>query len=397
MSLDMEHGIKEISPERARSFSGHENLQQVREKRIREILSKFETTNGPKVSDILKQIKAEPIHSAPVGGLSKEPAENVMRMLEGEGIIKGKKKNHLNVRAGIVESIKEFTSKNEPIKLVFIACPFKNPSIMSTVRLFPDLGEIEMIRQFLRIDETIKLVYTPGLRFEVLSETEDYVRRSVFQVDMDRANAYKQGLLYFAKTMNLGNKLELNDLFNLTSLDPRFGQLMEKKINEKKKDQTFDDGLARLSEGIMEKSIDALVSDPSLTVDELISIDLGILDNNKKLLFVQNEISHRANELTLRYDAYHSTRSELGLTKKHITDNGGAYVVVREHLDRFAFNTAYPVTQYFPHHGHPVIDERTSRLEIVRMADLLIDPKRYIAVNCEGDFENKPFYFIKKN
>lgn len=377
------------------NLADQENLQRIREERIVEILSRFETISGPNIKDILKQVVPEPIHSTPVGGLTKDPAENVMRMLEGEGIMKGRMKNHAGVRAEIVESIEKYVNKNEPIKLVFIACPFKNPNIMSTVRTHPDLGEIEMVHQLLRIDETVKLVYTPGLQFEVLSETEDYIKRSVFRVGMGRAIAYKQGLLNITQKMLLGNKVIFNDLFFLTNQVPGFDQLMRNKI-DKAQNQNHDIGLARLSEGIMEKSIDPLVTDPTLSVDELVSIDLSI-SNKDKLLFVQDKIRQEANNLTTRYDAYHSTRSELGLTKKHIIDNGGVYVVVREHLGRFAFNLSYPVTQYFPHHGHPVVDEKTGRLEIVRMADLLVDPERYIAVNCEDDFENKPFYFIKKN
>lgn len=399
-------------------YNGNGTFDPKREKEIKKILNKlkegvvnqFELIDGSNISEVASNTMGQtrPLTTSPRGGLTSNIAENVLRVMESTPILKGSIRNHERERQHILDDITYFVKQAVPVKFIFLGYPFKNPNILSTLRTHPDLGELAMIRQLHNINAAIRLVYTPGATFEILSESFDYKHRDVFLDSRERSSAAADGLKNLIFLTKSEYTIVPKDLFNLTNRYREFDSILEEEIS--KLTQAIESGnpdneTLHLLQRTMHNSLDSgrLIAfllentDKEPTLQLLIDIDNDAFDHITNGELIKKYKQRETIELTLRYQAYHRARSRLNIIPDYIKKQGGVYLVVREHEHRLGFRLMEKGTHYFSHHGMPVLDTRSHFVQIVRVKDILEKKSEYTGIMCSDDLDGTiPYYFIRK-
>ncbi len=310
-------------------------------------------------------------------------AENIMRVFEIPQIRKCKKGNYVGVRDSLVDIIHAHIQYDLPIHVAFSGLPFKSPNIASTPRVSADMGELIMIRQLLKVRETVKLVYTPGCVFEVLSETEDYIQRRVFEVSHEMGDTHTRSLKRLIELVGAEGIIVITKLSDLTAAFPEFQPRMDLAMESRRLDNGYDDALTA-AQAIMFRSIGS----NRLTLED------SLEEDDDPLRF--ESFAEEAMSAAMRHGSYHDTKTDLGITTGYLGRRGAFNVAVVDLPDRFSINSSHPAVRYLPPHGVPVLDERRGTFDIVRIRDLLRDKDSYRGIFCEGDDEMTPFYYVKK-
>lgn len=114
-------------------------------------------------------------------------------------------------KAEFIRRIEYFISKNQPIKLMFPAFPFKIANPLKSSRGDADLAEVA---SFCRLDEInlqIQKYYKPGAQFYVFHDGHLYYQH--FLHDLKDANRYFASMKRFVKKLGLEKVVILKDAF----------------------------------------------------------------------------------------------------------------------------------------------------------------------------------------
>lgn len=390
-------------------YNGHRTGINNKYQRLREeIADNFQLIEGESISEIASRMLAQvgPLTASPKGGLSTDIPENIMRIMESSPIFKGKVSYHSSIRSKLLEDIRRFVEQGSPIKFTFLGYPFKNPNLLSTIRIHPDLGEFVMMQHLLNIIASIKLVYTPGATFEILSESFDYRHREVFLDARQNSSAAIDGLKSIINLLDAEYSIIPKDLFNLTSPHKDFDTKMQEhlyKLEELYKRGGLDADTQNLISNTMHKSLNTKRLVGYATIKLKMELDLSRLVAIEEDRFEDIENSKELKEfkeaetvsLALRYQAYHAARAELQVVPDYLKINKDVYIVLREHEGRLGFRAMPEGTHYFSHHGAPVMNKKTGFVQIIRIIDMIKEPSRYTGILCSEDLDGEmPFYFI---
>ncbi len=292
--------------------------------------------------------------------------------------------------------------KEEPIKMIFIAFPFKsyyNP--LKTNRHLPDLGELYFLRRLLQINASVSLIYPPGLQWTILTEGRAYA--NIVGLSCSEVNDYQSSIASFVRIIGAENIIKLDDLARLFELVPDF----EEKVVEQhdKLTKQYEQGGATSVSPEFEQILCTMRGSVDLrndnvenlyhliTADSLVELPSHLLDRSQV-------ISAQALAMALRYQAINQVKNIIGYSGQGlIRDNFSehCYVSITSKPGRYAFNPLSVDSKFFPHHGVPLlVGKKNGYVRVVFLIDIVTRPQRYRAVYIENDHENKPFFYHQR-
>lgn len=142
-------------------------------------------------------------------------AEMITEVMFDRQFLKGPKSNCS--RLILAKKINALVAKQEPIKLVIPALPYKSSSPLKSRGIMPDLSEINFLLGLAELVKTISLIYQEAIttahetmaKFTVIS---DGSRFNAFLNEPDAAiNAYQDQLRWWLNKLNIANHVEIID------------------------------------------------------------------------------------------------------------------------------------------------------------------------------------------
>ncbi|QQG41774.1 MAG: L-tyrosine/L-tryptophan isonitrile synthase family protein [Candidatus Woesebacteria bacterium] len=287
------------------------------------------------------------------------------------------------------QKIKEFVLKNEPINFVFQGFPFKCHNPIETLRKTPDLGELAFLQRLLDINETVRQIYSPGVNFTVLSESETY--KDLFGSTDYEIDKYKAGIQTFLGKTGGNGTIRFIDFLDILNNKSEF------KMGCKHEEEYL---FASLTNPRISEEINKLV--PVMSRSLPINQDVYYEDlltvfgfNNRELTVFQKEfaeyIKSASVELAVKYLAIAKMKKDNQIIKSVFPNY--IYVSTIARNDTYSFHPIHKRTRIFPHHGVPVLG--SDKVDIVYFGEIITHPEVYTAVYLEGDIEDAPFYFLK--
>lgn len=281
-----------------------------------------------------------------------------------------------------LNKMKYFIDKNEPINIVFQGFAFKCHNPVETLRKTPDLGELATIKRIADINETVKKVYPPGLRFTALTEGRSY--KDLFGASEKEVNLYLERCRYFAKLLGVESILKFIDFMDL--------------IPDEK---TFFDESRSAETGISQTEIQQFtpVMMRSMPIIEHVAFEdlLAIFGygNDGALTEFQREfgeyIKLGATDLAIKYLAMQKVKKKHNIIDSHFPND--LYFSTTAKPNRYSFHPIHRKTRLYAHHGVPVLG--SDKTEIVYLGEILKNKDIYTAVYLKDDIEDAPFYFLK--
>ncbi len=325
-------------------------------------------------------------------------AEKIWEILYFPGIRKGPDDNLSAEDIGDYQTlIKASVERGEPVGLVFIGFPFKTPNPLKTNRKLPDAGEFFFVKRLLEINEAVKLVYPPGISWEVLAEGEAY--RSLFGVTKEEAWAYLSRVRSFISYFGAEEIIGIQDLAGLCHRYPEFLCKCE-QIYKEIMDSLRGNGMVpnRLFQSIfqtMRSSANLARYSPEEIYYLAQSSKLSSMPEGLESQW--NLLEQEAIDATARYLAFNQAKNKVGLNGLSAIQEAfpkHCYVSITQKPGRYSFHPLGRQNLYFPHHGVPVVEgKRNQGVKIVNLMDIVLNPKEYRAMHIVDDVENKPFAY----
>lgn len=324
-------------------------------------------------------------------------ADAVWRVLRSPEICKSRNSHlTLNIEKEYKSQIQYWIEQDRPIEIVFIGFPFKITNPLRTNRKYPDMGELAYLRRLIKIHRTIQQVYSPGIKWIILTEGEHYSKLFSI-VNKEWVEAYQKTIAEWITYLPEGERIKLDSLARLVKLHPEVEELT----------RSIEVGLWRQYQHWGEVPGDELFNHVhKLFFWVLIPQELELSPFEQLLLYYgnDNELSSELRELkkekieegareTCRYIAFNLAKNRVG-QRGIIQDTfpNALYVSITSKRGRFAFYPLQRGVLYFPHHGVP-LQMKTGRIEIKYLFEIITHPHNYVGVRVEGDKEEIPFYY----
>ncbi len=110
-----------------------------------------------------------------------------------------------------LDKLQTHIDRNEPVKMMLPAFPFKVRNPLKSSRMDADLAEVASLCKFHEINQQIKRVYSPGAQFIIFHDGHLYYRHFLHtQEDADR---YFSSLKRFVKSLQIQDHVIFKDAF----------------------------------------------------------------------------------------------------------------------------------------------------------------------------------------
>lgn len=338
--------------------------------------------NIKKVSDIDGLLR-EPRILLPVKDANGDKSEIVFGLLMDQTIRRGDGLIFSNIQAEYKRKISKFVSKNEPIQFVFQGFPFKCHNPVETLRRTPDLGELASLQRLMDIDETVRQIYPPGLKFTILTEGGTY--KNLFGASQNEVEIYQKRCEYFSELIGAKSCIKFMDFLDLIEDKEKFFGSCKKEedqISDKEDEQFIP---------VMMRSLPIISRVP---FEDLLAV-FGYGENANNLTTFEKEfglyIKNAAKDLAIKYLAIQKAKRNIDVIGSHFRDC--LYVSTTAKQDRYSFHPIHRKTRLYPHHGVPVLG--SDKVDIVYLGEVITNPEIYTAVYYDKDIEKAPFYFLK--
>ncbi len=333
----------------------------------------------PNINGLLRDPKALLSVSEKIG----EVPEHIFSLLMDPIIRRGDGLIFSNVQTECRQKISKFVLKNKPIQFVFQGFPFKCHNPVETLRRTPDLGELASLQRLADINETVRQIYPPGVKFTVLTEGGTY--KNLFGASQNELEIYQKRCEYFSELIGGSNCIKFIDFLDLVEDGKKF---QEYCVREEKGIST---GEVEQYIPVMMRSLPIISKVP---FEDLLAVfGYGINVNN--LTTFEKEfglyIKNAAKDLAIKYLAIQKVKKSFDVIGSHFPDF--LYVSTTSKQDRYSFHPIHRKTRLYPHHGVPVLG--SDRVDIVYLGEIVSNPEIYTAGYCDEDIEDAPFYFLK--
>lgn len=235
-------------------------------------------------------------------------AEMVFEMLTNKNI-GGKFKNLGTKRRNLIfERINNFIDLGQPIEMRLLSIPFKCPNPLKVKGSLPDLGEYFSILRLLEINSNIKKVYSPGVRFNLVSESLAFYQ--MFEITKNEAISYRDAFIKMVKDLDGEKVIKVVDLIESLDAVGNFKTTMHRM--EKK----------FINSRLLVELLPAIVMSVNTRRYSLEDLML-IFDRNKQICNLpesiaisRREIFKRSLEATAKYISFHKARELLDTSEK---------------------------------------------------------------------------------
>lgn len=333
----------------------------------------------PDVNGLLRNPKVLLSVSEKIG----EVPEHIFSLLMDPTIRRGDGLIFSSVQTECRQQISKFVLKNEPLQFVFQGFPFKCHNPVETLRRTPDLGELANLQRLIDINETVRQIYPPGVKFTVLTEGSTY--KSLFGASQDEVEIYQKRCEYFSDLISTGDCIKFIDFLSLIEDKKKFSESCEREEN-------------RVSNKEVEQFIPVMMR--SLPIISRVSFEdllevFGYGANAESLTDFEKEfglyIKDAAKDLAIKYLAIQKAKRNFDVVGSHFPNY--LYVSTTSKQDKYSFHPIHRKTRLYPHHGVPILG--SDRVDIVYLGEIVSNPEIYTAVYYDKDIENAPFYFLK--
>lgn len=315
----------------------------------------------------------------------------IMQTLMHPSIRRGSSVINSEVTDNCRKKISKFVEKDLPIEFIFQGFPFKCHNPFETLRRTPDLGELAFIKRLLDINETIKQIYPPGVKFTVLTEGKSY--RELFGASDQEIALFEEVCMEFCRKLGAESIIGFVDFTDLLD-DPQHYTAACKTEEEKLRDA--------LSSGQMDEKVSQFIpvmmrSLPriqNVAYKDLLSVfssKTALTDLSGCQLELLETLSNDAKDLAIKYIAIQKAKSDLKVIDSKYPDY--IYVSTTAKRNRFSFHPIHRRTRLYPHHGVPVFGP--DKVDIVFLGEVVSNSDKYTAVYCDDDVEDAPFCFLK--
>lgn len=345
-------------------------------------LLKVNNINIRKVSDIGGVFRSPRVLVSASEKVGEIP-QRIFNLLMDPIIRRGDGSIFSSVQTEYRRKISKFVSKNEPLQFVFQGFPFKCHNPVETLRRIPDLGELVSLQRLMDINETVKQIYPPGVKFTVLTEGGTY--RNLFGANQSEVEIYQERCKYFINLIEAENNIKFIDFLELIEDGEKF------LASCKREEDHISDGEIEQFVPVMMRSLPIVSKIP---FEDLLAV-FGYQTNTGILTTFEKEfglyIKNAAKDLAIKYLAIQKAKRNFDVIRLHFPDY--LYVSTTSKQDRYSFHPIHRRTRLYPHHGVPVLG--SDRVDIVYLGEILSNPEIYTAVYYDKDIEDAPFYFLK--
>lgn len=181
-----------------------------------------------------KNFKEYGLNTANQVGVSEIIAETMF----DRQFLKGPKSNYS--RLILAQNIKELVRKQQPIKMVIPALPYKSTSPLKTRGVMPDLSEVNFLLCLAEVAKTIALIYSEETtipqealaKFTVISDGSRF--NSFLNEPIEMIHAYQEKLHWWIDKLNVSNYVEVLDYHDVMKrLLPKEQYFRKQEIREK--------------------------------------------------------------------------------------------------------------------------------------------------------------------
>jgi len=294
--------------------------------------------------------------------------------------------------------IDRFVRADKPIALAFIGFPFKaNLNPLKTNRHLPDLGELYFLRQLARISLTVQQVYSPGVRWIVLTEGEAY--QELLDVPTEEVAAYQRTIHEFATILGMTDYVTFQSLAQLCARYDYFPEVALKLEEQLYWDYRNEPGKLPREFHTMLWTMRQSMDLRSYSAEELyyLADDEQLVEAPAAIRELWKQVTTRAALVTCRYLAFNQAKNMAATNGGSIVEEAypeACYVSITPKLGRYAFHALSQHSRFLPHHGVPVlVGKRNGYVRIAYLVDILSKPHLYRAVYVSEDKEQLPFFY----
>lgn len=288
-------------------------------------------------------------------------------------------------KEGFIQKIEYLISKNEPIKFMLPAFPFKIANPLKSSRGDADLAEVASFCRFNEINLQIQRFYKPGAQFHIFHDGHLYYRH--FLHSQEDADRYFNSLKRFARELGLEKVVILRDAFEELKKIENYPQIYQEARKEMtnlwSKGKFSNEKIQRI---IQSSKNNIRLSDVPYQVlyDVNFSEDWDLSNEEKKL---KNEINERAKKCAFEYMTVQHSLEKADFFNKMVPN--GVRLTVHPKEGHIGIFLVKKKTHLLPWMGVGVL--KNNGESSVHYETELISNGKYYAVFIKG--EKHPFYY----
>ena len=288
-------------------------------------------------------------------------------------------------KPSFIEKIEYFVERNEPIKLMLPAFPFKIANPLKSGREDADLAEVAAFCRFNEINRQIKKFYKPGAQFHIFHDGHLYYRH--FLHEIEDADRYFASLKRFVEQLGLEQVIILRDAFEelkkIDNFDSICAQARKEITNLWLKDKFSNEKVRRI---IQSAHYNIKLSNAPHEVLYRINFaeDWDLSSEEKKL---KKEIDKRAEKCAFEYMVVQHALEKADFFNKMV--NHGIRLTVHPKEGHIGIYLVKRKTHLLPWMGVGVI--KNNGEVSVHYESELISNGKYRPVFIKG--EEHPFYY----
>lgn len=317
--------------------------------------------------------------------------ENILSVFLDEHYLLGSRELITDVKEHWIERFKIFTSRNEPLHFVIMACPFKVPVPLKTFRKTVDLAEILQLSRVRAILKWIQTLYAPGAYATVLAEG---ILGKAMGVSIQEREGYYASLETAVRLSGLEPEIKLHNLDRIIDDSPNFADVWDEETRELMERKSRNNSEVVMEYQTTMRSLYRLVMArdiPDEVLMEIFGDDINPDELSHEAKEAQELITQRAHRAFFSYRGFINARdrvryldqiapNHLKLTVSPKRYNLGVLPVNKE-------------TWILPHHGVPVHYRAENLFTIMYWIDIRRAQGPFKPVHVMEDAEDLPFYY----
>lgn len=331
----------------------------------------------------MERHKTTVTHSENIGDLS----ERIMRIFCKKDYLKGPIDNFLVVKEEILNKINVFIKAQKPIEFVMPAYPGRSFNLLTHTRRAPDLGEFESLCLFWRMNEEVKSIYSPGVKWIIIQNTEVYA--PFYGYTKEGLIPYRNELIKMINELG-GDQNHCFEFVNMKDLINEREEEFTSVYSEQKRELIHRWGDENHKQ--KEKVAEAMRLGSNSLAAEIASIKLLDYYHGDKTIShfnsIKKSIQQRAESTALQFAAFLRTVHQMKLFEKKYPSSIRA--TVHPKTGQYSPHFISPNNKIVPWHGVAVLKDNGEVISVYESV-VISEPLRYRAVYIEGEYT--PFYY----
>ena len=340
--------------------------------------------------DDLKQT-LDRVHNPPPNISGSDIEERILSIFLDPNYLYGPDKYISSCKDVWIEKFRRFTDKEKPLKFVLMACPFKVPVPLKTLRVTVDIAELLLIIRLRNIAIWIETIYEPGAVVTILAEG---ILGEGIGVPIEDRMHYRESLEHSLSLIQTDPYVSIHNIDDIHEVIPNFQIKWDERSSSLR--LFFNQGDTEVRSRFQRSfsSIYHMIPTRELKIENLMDIynekiPTESLPEDQQT--IRGRLNEAATEAVFKYLAFLDVRDETGYLEKIVPDN------LKLTLSPKPLNLGiHPInahTDILPHHAIPVYDLRFDHFTMKYWIDIRRSSSSFRPVYLVGDNEDAPFYY----